>query len=74
MQQPPAGSVRGAPLALTILLSHFPKLEMLGSRYMDPMEGQLEAFWTRTCQASGSLSSWFPPSAAHSSLDGTVGE
>jgi hypothetical protein len=48
MQRLPAGSIGGGGLALTVVLSHFPELELLGSGLnMDLTEGQLEAFWTR---------------------------
>jgi hypothetical protein len=68
----------GARLALTAILSHFlelePGLELVGSGYnADIIEGQLEAFWTRTRQASESLSSRVPLSTAHSPPDGARG-
>jgi hypothetical protein len=65
-----------AQLALTTILSPFPKLEpeleFLGSGYnADLMEGQLEAFWTWTHQALESLLLRVPPSIARSPPDGT---
>jgi hypothetical protein len=59
---------------LITVLTHFPELELFESRYnADLPVGQLETFWTQTCQASESLSSWIPPSVARSPPDG-VGE
>jgi hypothetical protein len=65
-------------LALIADLSHFPELEpeleLLGSGYnVDLTEGQVEAFWAWTCQASESLSPWVPPSAARNPPDGAGG-
>jgi hypothetical protein len=63
---------------LITVLTHFPELEpeleLFGSGYYaDLLVGQLEIFWTWTCHASESLSSWIPPSVARSPPDG-VGE
>jgi hypothetical protein len=60
---------------LTIILSHFSKLELelelLGSEYnADLMRDEMDVFWTRSRQASESLSSRVPPSVAHSHPDG----
>jgi hypothetical protein len=56
----------GARVALTTILSHFPELELdlklLGSGYnANLMKDEMEVFWTRTLQASESLSSRVPP-------------
>jgi hypothetical protein len=64
----------GGPLALTVALSHFPELEveldLLGSSYNADLTGdQMEALWSRTRQASESLSSRVPSSAACDPLD-----
>jgi hypothetical protein len=64
------GSIRGARLALTTILSHFPKLELklelLGSRYnADLSKDEMESLWTRARRASESLSLMVPPSVAH---------
>jgi hypothetical protein len=66
----------GAQLALVVVLSHFPKLELelelLGSGYNTNLtKDEMEVFWTRTHRASKSLSSRAPPSVAHSPPDGT---
>jgi hypothetical protein len=59
----------GVRLALTAVLSHFPKLEveldLLGSGYNTDLScDKMETLRTRTHWASMSLSSWVPPSAA----------
>jgi hypothetical protein len=64
----------GGGLALTAVLSHFPELEieldLLGSgSNADLSCDEMETLWTRTRQASESLSWWVPPSAAHSPPD-----
>jgi hypothetical protein len=56
---------RGAWLALTTILSHFPelevKLDLLGCGYdVDLSCDEMEALWTQTRGASESLSSWVP--------------
>jgi hypothetical protein len=67
--------IRNQPLiALTAILSHFPKLEveleLLGSRYnADLASDEMEAPWTRTHQASKSLSSRVRLSATRSTPD-----
>jgi hypothetical protein len=53
----PIGSIGGGQLVLTASLSHFlelgPELELLGSEHnADLTEGQLDALWAQTCQAS----------------------
>jgi hypothetical protein len=59
---------------LIAVLKHFPELELLGSGYnADRMDGQLEAFWTQTCQTLKSMSSWVPPSVARSPPNGARG-
>jgi hypothetical protein len=69
----------GARLALAASLSHFPKsgpeLELLGSGHnVDLIEGQLDALWALTLQASKSLAINILPSVAHDSLDDIGGE
>jgi hypothetical protein len=64
-----------ACLVLTTILSHFPeldiKLELLGSEYnTDLTKDEMEVFWTRTRQASESLSSRVHPLVARSPPDG----
>jgi hypothetical protein len=61
-------------LALTAALSHILKLEvvldLLGSGYNANLScNEMETLWTWTHQASESLSSWVPPSAARSPPD-----
>jgi hypothetical protein len=61
-----------ARLALTTTLSHFPELELLGSRHnADFIEGQLDAILTQTPQASKSLAFSIPLSVVHDSPDVT---
>jgi hypothetical protein len=60
---------------LTIILSHFSKLELelelLGSEYnADLMRDEMDVFWTWSRQASESLSLRVPPSVARSHPDG----
>jgi hypothetical protein len=69
----------GARLALAASLSHFPKLgpelELLGSGHnVDLIEGQLDALWALTLQASKSLAFNILPSVAHDSPDDIGGE
>jgi hypothetical protein len=64
----------GARLALTAVLSHFPKpeseMELLGLGYnADLTKDEMEALRTRTCKASESLSSRVPPLATRSPPD-----
>jgi hypothetical protein len=69
----PIGSA-GGQLALITAFSHFPELEteeeLLASRHnADLIEGQLDALWTQTRQASESLVLSIPPSVARDSPD-----
>jgi hypothetical protein len=64
----------GAWLALTIVFSYFPKLEveldLLGSGYnADLTRDEMEVLSTRTRWTSKSLSSRVPPTATHSPPD-----
>jgi hypothetical protein len=70
MLQRPTASI-GGRLALTATLSHFPELELLGSGHnANLIEGQMDALWTQTHQASESLMLSVHPSVAHNSPDG----
>jgi hypothetical protein len=69
----------GARLALTAALSYFLELEdeldLLGFGYnADLLSDGMETLWTRTHQASESLSSRVPPSATCSPPGGGRGE
>jgi hypothetical protein len=72
----PMGSIGGGGrLTLAAALSRFPELELelelLGSGHnADLMEGQLDALWTQTRQASESLLSSLPSSVACRPPDG----
>jgi hypothetical protein len=57
----------GVWLALIVVLSHFPelevKLDLLGSGYNADLScDEMQTLWTRTDWALESLSSWVPPS------------
>jgi hypothetical protein len=59
---------------MTAVLLHIPELEveldLLGSSYNANLScDEMETLWTWTHRASESLSSWVPPSAAHSPPD-----